>query len=304
MTSRAFFLRRLHWRLAAALLVSAMLVVTGCSSLDNWQRKAIFQHQSTERFVALPAPPSTEEFDLQLHGGDHVHMWYLPLAGADDAPTVLYLHGARRNLNGSVNRIERLHALGFNVLALDYRGFGKSTPLLPSEASALEDTQAAFAELARRQPDAARRFVYGYSLGGALAIALAAGSDGMAGLMVESSFTSIADLVRDTRLGWMPLLDVAVTQDFDSIGRIARVTEPLLLIHGTADRLIPHRMSDLLFSAAQAVPADLRRIIKIDGASHRGALIMGGAAVDAAVRDFVAAATSHALTDATTAAVP
>lgn len=67
--------------------------------------------------------------------------------------------------------------MGYSMLAIDYRGFGQSTPLLPSEQSASQDAAAALQELARRQPDPARRFIYGHSLGGAIAIDLAARPD-------------------------------------------------------------------------------------------------------------------------------
>lgn len=270
----------------AALLLGAS--VAGCATLDNWQRKAIFQHQDAAvdaRYAEAALPPATEAFDLRLPNGDVVHAWYREASPL--APTVLFLHGARRNLYGSQHRIERLAGLGLNVLAIDYRGFGRSTPLLPSEATALDDARAAFEELQRRQPDPQRRFVYGYSLGGALAIALAAERDGLAGVIVESSFTSIPDLVRASRWGWVPFLGTAVTQAFDSRARIGRVNEPLLLVHGTADGVIPHTMSDDLLAAATAVPPELKRLVKIEGANHRGAPFADRERFDDALREFV-----------------
>jgi len=265
--------------------------VAGCATVDTWQRRAIFQHERAvvdARYADDVAPPGTEAFDLALSNGDVVHAWYRRASA--EAPTVLFLHGARRNLYGSQHRIERLVGLGLNVLAIDYRGFGRSTPLLPSEESALEDARAALDELARREPDPRRRFVYGYSLGGAVAIALAAERDGLAGVVVESSFTSIAELVRASRWGWLPFLGAAVTQEFDSRARIGLVNEPLLLVHGTADGVIPHTMADELLAAATAVPPDFKRLVKIEGANHRGAPFADREAFDGAVRGFVAQA--------------
>jgi hypothetical protein len=262
--------------------------VAGCATLDTWQRKAIFQHERAAvdpRLAAASPPPATEAFDLVLANGDTVHAWYRE--AAVDAPTVLFLHGARRNLYESQYRIDRLAELGLNVLAIDYRGFGHSTPILPSEETALQDAHAALDELLRRQPDSRRRFLYGYSLGGAVAIALAAERDGVAGVVVESSFTSIAALVRASRWGWVPFLDAVVTQEFDSRARIGRVNEPLLLVHGTADGVIPHTMSDELLAAATGVQPDLKRLVKIDGANHRGAPFVDRAMFDGALRDFV-----------------
>jgi hypothetical protein len=275
----------------ARLIVGALALVAsvaGCATLDTWQRKAIFQHERAAvdaRFAGAAPPPATEAFDLVLANGDTVHAWYRK--AAVDAPTVLFLHGARRNLYESQYRIDRLADLGLNVLAIDYHGFGHSTPILPSEETALQDAHAALDELLRRQPDSRRRFLYGYSLGGAVAIALAAERDGVAGVVVESSFTSIAALVRASRWGWVPFLDAVVTQEFDSRARIGRVNEPLLLVHGTADGVIPHTMSDELLAAATGVQPDLKRLVKIDGANHRGAPFVDRAMFDGALRDFV-----------------
>ncbi len=266
----------------------ALAAVAGCASLDTWQRRAIFQHERAlldARAVGAALPPATEAFDLTLASGDTVHAWYREASA--DAPTVLFLHGARRNLYESQYRFERLASLGLNVLAIDYRGFGHSTPILPSEETALQDAHAALDELQRLQPDPRRRFIYGYSLGGAVAIALAAERDGVAGVVIESSFTSIADLVRASRWGWVPFLGAAVTQEFDSRARIGRVNEPLLFVHGTADGVIPHTMSDELLAAATAVQPALKRLVKIDGANHRGAPFVDPPAFDSALRDFV-----------------
>ncbi|MGZ8255665.1 MAG: alpha/beta hydrolase, partial [Burkholderiaceae bacterium] len=168
----------------------------GCASLDEWQRQAIFNPaRDNPRWFSEPIT-GTEEYDLTLPNGHRVHVWHVAQAkNGADAPTVLYLHGARWNMNGSVFRIARWHELGFNVLAVDYRGFGKSTDLLPSEETAAEDARLAFKELKRRQPDASRRYLYGHSLGGALAIDLAsrelrADPGLVAGVIIESTFTS------------------------------------------------------------------------------------------------------------------
>jgi pimeloyl-ACP methyl ester carboxylesterase len=268
----------------------AMLALaSGCASLDEWQRRSIFQHESSIRYGDREPPPGGLAFELALVNGEHIHAWYVP-AIERGAPTLLFLHGARRNLSGSYGRIELMRSLGFNVLAIDYRGFGRSSRLLPSEQSAVEDTRMAFAELLRREPDPSRRFVYGYSLGGALAIDLAAHTDGIAGLIVEATFTSIPDLVRASRWSWVPLLNAAVTQEFNSISKITRVNEPLLLIHGTADSVIPHEMSDRLYAAAVNVQPQLRHLVKIDGATHWGAAQYGGETYVRAVREFVATA--------------
>lgn len=261
----------------------------GCASLDEWQRQAIFDPRNgNQRWFSDPLP-GTEQFDVKLANGHTLNFWYVPQEDAKQAPTVLYLHGARWNLNGSVFRMSRWVDLGFNVLAVDYRGFGKSTELLPSEETAYEDARAAFEELKRREPDPARRFIYGHSLGGALAIDLAAGplknsENGVGGIIIESTFTSIPAVVRGMKYGWVPGIGLAVTQPFDSATKIGMVETPILIIHGTADGIVPHAMADELFAAAAS---KVKKVVKIEGGTHSGASRVGGATYRDAVLDFV-----------------
>jgi alpha-beta hydrolase superfamily lysophospholipase len=290
----------------AALTLAAILATgAGCTSLDEWQRQTIFNPaRDNPRWFADPLP-GTEEYDVRLDNGDTLHFWYLAQKRADTAPTVLYLHGARWNMNGSVFRISRFRELGFNVLAVDYRGFGKSTELLPSEQSAAEDTRAAFAELVRRQPDAARRYVYGHSLGGALAVELASelAPDAVRGVIIESTFTSIPELARTMRWGWVPGIELVVTQRFDTAARIERVSAPLLILHGTGDNVVPHTMADELYQRAGSRD---KHLVKIEGGNHSG--VRGSAESRAAILEFArvsmespAAAVSGAAAAAATA---
>jgi len=275
------------WRSLAA-LGSLLAAVTGCSSWDTWQREKIFAPARTDGSWYREPLEGTDQFDLALASGDKVHAWYWQNPDPK-APAVLYLHGSRWNLNGSAFRIERWADMGFSVLAIDYRGFGKSTEILPSETSAYEDATAALLELARRQPDPSKRFVYGHSLGGAVAVELASQATPaapFAGLIVESSFTSIGEMVQTTKYGWIPGLPILVTQDFNSKKKMWRVTAPVLIIHGTSDSVIPHTMSDQLLAAATSAPPDLRRLLKVEGASHSNASRSGPAYVQA-VQSFV-----------------
>ncbi|MEY2897134.1 MAG: hypothetical protein RL669_1403 [Pseudomonadota bacterium] len=265
--------------------LAATALVGGCATVDEWQRKTIFSPVKGDQRWHREPLAGTEVFDLPVAEGQSIRAWYTPAERAD-APTVLYLHGARWNLNGSVFRIERWVEMGYNVLAIDYRGFGASSELVPSEDSARADTRVAFEELMRREPDPTRRVVYGHSLGGALALDLAAGNrpdEGIAAVVVESTFTSIPEVAKGLRWGWVPGLDLAITQRFDSLAKVGRVEEPLLILHGTADGVVPHEMADALYAAAAAQP---KRVVKLEGASHSGASRHPGYPV--AVREFLA----------------
>lgn len=237
--------------------------------LDRWQRTAIFSVELGESRWWREPPEGTDEFYIGLDNGDRLQAWYLPAADAT-APTILYLHGSRWNLNSSVFRIERWASMGYGILAVDYRGFGQSTPRLPSQDSAVDDASAALQELARRQPLAERRFVYGHSLGGAIAIALAArqGQPDFNGLIIESTFTRIQDMIPQSKWSRIPGLSLLITQPFDSLSAIGHIRNPLLILHGTHDRIVPHAMSEALFQASADSGSALRELVQIDGGSH------------------------------------
>jgi len=276
--------------------ISAVATV-GCAQLDHWQRNKIFAVETEARSWWGEPPDGTEVFDLRLDNGDTVRAWYWQ-APRTDAPTVLYLHGSRWNLNGSAFRFNGWANMGYSMLAIDYRGFGASTALLPSERSAAVDARAALAELVRRQPDPTRRFVYGHSLGGAIAIDLlaqsgVANSPDVAGLIVESSFTSIADMLGTMRWGNLPGARWFVTQPFASIDKIAALRLPLLFIHGTADQVVPHTMSDALYVAATQAPPALKRLVKLEGGAHSNG-VRAGTVYDTAIAQFMRDATRYA----------
>lgn len=284
---------RVSLRVILAASIALIAATTGCASFDEWQRNAIFQPSVATKYADQAVLTDFEAFDLKHSNGDTVRAWYMP-ARVGQGPTVLFFHGARRHLAGWVSRMSHWQALGFNVLAIDYRGFGQSTALVPSEETAMADASLAVEELKRRQPDERKRFLYGYSLGGAMAIAMAAGHDGLAGVVVESSFTSIGDLVRQSKWGWVPGLALLVTQTFNSADRIRNVNAPLLFIHGTDDVVVPHTMSDQLMANAVKVPAQRKHVLKIEG-GHYSVITYGGQDYDRAVRSFARGASQAAI---------
>lgn len=291
MPSKPLF-RRPRQLLAVGCIGIAVASGYGYTQLDAWQRQRIFSPEESQRWWR-EAPQGTEIFDLKHTNGDTVRTWYWQQPAAD-APTVLYLHGARWNLHGSVFRMESWMDMGFSVLAIDYRGFGDSTNLLPSEQTAYQDALAGLRELARRQPDPAKRFIYGHSLGGAVAIDLAARAQdvAVAGIVIESSFTNIRDMLSTLDWGHLPGVGLFVTQRFASDSKLAAITQPLLILHGTGDRVVPHTMSDELYAAARSVPPGLKRLVKLEGASHSGSV--RSPAYGQAVQGFAQDATRHA----------
>jgi alpha-beta hydrolase superfamily lysophospholipase len=244
-----------------ALLFGILAIPGGCSWIDVKQREFIFRPVKDDwRGYSGNAEGATIRIPVGANG-DTLSAWWLPAPTAG-APALLYLHGARWNLTGSSSRIARYRQLGFSILAIDYRGFGKSSGDVPSEEMAYEDAQAAWQQLQQLAPDA-RRYVYGHSLGGAVAIEVARNNPAVAGLILEATFTSIRDMAHQYAWGWLPI-DWVLTQRFDSLEKIADVKAPTLFIHGRADRFVPPTMSEQLFAAAKAP----KQLLLIDGAGH------------------------------------
>ena len=268
--------RRVRLLLVAAL--SLPLAFAGCSQLVQKERELLFRVVPGDASWYSGMPEGVVEASLPVKAGkqvQHVNSWWWP---ADDpaAPAVLYLHGARWNLTGQLFRIQQLHDFGFSVLAIDYRGFGKSDGELPSEKTVYEDAHVAWDHLAQLQPDPKRRFIYGHSLGGAIAIDLASHlghGDAARGLIVESSFTTLADIAKSLSYPWLPL-QLVLSQKFDAVEKIAQVGMPVLIVHGTDDRYVPSRFSEKLFEAAPG----RKKLLLIEGGTHNNSMRVGESA--------------------------
>jgi len=276
-------LRSLLGGLAVALLAGATLV--GCSSLDEQQRRWIFQPSKNTWSGAASAAEQMQSVWIDLGAAadagepPRLHALWHPQARAD-APAVLYLHGARWDVASSARRMQRLHDLGFSVLAIDYRGFGRSSDALPSEDSAAEDARAGWDWLAKHAPSVPR-YVYGHSLGGAIAVRLASEVGDEAGLVVEAAFTSIPDVYSTLRFGWLPLTPL-ITQRFDAAERIAQVKAPVLVLHGSDDATISPALGRALYERANAP----KRLVIVEGGTHHNASMLGQAQLREALRDL------------------
>jgi alpha-beta hydrolase superfamily lysophospholipase len=276
-----------HRALIAALAAAATLAVTlGCSTLDERQRAWIFQ--PSDRSWGGSAELAREmddvwvEFDskvtgqpVRLHG-----LWSASASRAANGPVLLYLHGARWNVEGSAPRVRRMQELGFSVLAIDYRGFGKSTPGLPSEDMAYEDARAAWDWLAAKYPQRPR-YIFGHSLGGAIAIDLAARVEDERGTIVEGTFTSIPDVASSMKWGWLPVGPL-ITQRFESVRKVVRIGSPLLVVHGENDSLINSELGRKLYEAATG----RKRFLLVEGGSHFSTMSMGAAKYRAALAEL------------------
>ena len=195
---------------------------------------------------------------LEAEDGTRIHAWYLP---ADEPQAVvLYAHGNAGNLAWRAKLFKYLQEeLQLTVLAFDYRGYGRSEGK-PTIVGALQDARAARDELAKLASVSPEEIVLmGRSLGGAVAIHLAAEAEPR-GLIVESTFTSLRDVAQKhySRLAFV------VPQDtLNNVAKIAQYDGPLLYSHGTADRVVPISLGEQLFEAAVG-PKTFHRLPGLD----------------------------------------
>ena len=255
-----------------AALALAVSVSMGCATLDAKQREWIFQPSDRSWGGAQSTTDMQDVWiDFQSRStskAERLHGLWLAHERAD-APVLLYLHGARWNVSGSAGRIRRMQALGFSVLAIDYRGFGQSSAGLPSEITAGEDARAAWDWLAGQHPGKPR-YIFGHSLGGAIAIDLARQVQDEHGTIVEGTFTSIADVVSTFKWGWLPVSGL-ITQRFESVRKVAEIGSPLLVVHGSQDSLIQPALGRKLFEAAQ----EPKQFVLVEGGSHHNTNSVG-----------------------------
>ncbi len=262
------------WRRASVAAAAFMLALAGCTTLDEKQREWIFQPSDRTWSGGASAAEGMSEVWIEFASREadaapvKLHGLWLAQARAD-APVLLYLHGARWDVRSSAHRMRRMHQLGFSVLGIDYRGFGRSTPVLPSETLAHEDALAAWHWLAAQHPRA-QRYLFGHSLGGAIAVRLAGEVDDAAGLIVEGSFPSIPEVVKTMKWGWLPVTPL-ITQRFDAGAYIERVKAPLLVVHGSEDRLIQPTLGRALYERAR----EPKRFVLVEGGTHHNTNAVG-----------------------------
>jgi fermentation-respiration switch protein FrsA (DUF1100 family) len=207
-----------------------------------------------------PAGLAFEDAWFQAADGTNLHGWFVPHERPKAA--VLYCHGNGGNVAYWAGAAKELHDRAHvSVLLFDYRGYGRSEGE-PFEAGVLADARAARAWLARRERIAENRVVLlGRSLGGGVAVDLAA-ADGARALVLESTFTSVPD-VAQSMYPLLPVRLLAKTQ-LNSAAKIANYHGPLLQSHGTADRLIPYSIGRKLFDRAN----EPKQFVTIAGGDH------------------------------------
>jgi len=251
-------------------IVLILLFITGCAN-------GLFYHPD-DRLYQTPEIPY-EEVTFESLDGTRLSGWFIPATGQSPAGTVIHFHGNAANISNHYGFVDWLPEAGFNLFTFDYRGYGDSEGR-PGRRGVFEDSVAALRYVASRNDvDPDRLIAFGQSLGGANAVAAAAATPDvpLKGVVVDSTFYSYRSIARDKIglipvLGWFkwPLSFMAATNGHSPgpvIGTLSPT--PVLLIHGTHDRVIPYEQGHRLYDAATSPKA----FWTVEGGHHTDALI-------------------------------
>lgn len=264
-------------RVLGAGLVLLVVVIALLAAVWVLQRRLIYFPDST-----IPSAgsvlPGAQEITLRTEDGLALGAWHLPPTGADRGITVLVMPGNAGSRALRVPLVNRLAAVGFAVLLLDYRGYG-GNPGSPSENGLITDARAARAYLADHGVPAERLIYFGESLGAAVATRLAV-EQPPGGLVLRSPFSSLAAVGSRH----YPLLPVRLLlrDRFPVAELLSQVRVPVVVVFGTADTIVPPAQSAAVAAAAGG-PA---RAVPVVGADHNDTALVEGNVLIAAVLEL------------------
>ncbi len=226
-----------------------------------------FQYFPQESLKTGFEPPAKFNIDgfgtegIETDDGESLVAWLAP-PPTPQAPVILYMHGNAGTLGDRAERFRLFRDEGFGVLAFSWRGYGGSTGS-PTEKGLLEDGRAAIKFLQEQGVPASRVILFGESLGTGVATQLAADSEiSPLAVVLDSPFSSAADVAR-LRYWYLPV-GVLMKDQFRSIDFAPRVTAPVFVLHGTADRIVPYVQGKRLFEAFTAP----KEFLTLEGGDH------------------------------------
>jgi len=274
--------------IAGGVLAAAYVLQVGL--LYASQEALLFPGAGTQGKARVEPPSDAELVHIDTHSGERIAALFGPALQADGEPdpeashrpTLLYFYGNGTCMGTSLSQFELFRRSGANVLVAEYVGYGMSSGKA-TETGCYETADAAYDYLTtRRDVDARRIIAAGGSLGGAVAIDLAARKP-VAGLVTFMTFTSLTEVAR--KHFPMAPVEPLMRFQFDSLTKIREVHCPVLLVHGKRDLMVPVAMMDRL---ASAVSTDVTRIV-IPRAAHPDLFSTGKEPIARALRQFLAA---------------
>lgn len=238
-----------------AVVLLATIPISGCV---EW----LYFYNPNQITYAAPEEHGLRREDVSFSStdGTRLHGWFIPARGMRRG-TIAYFHGNNKNISGHLRYVEWLPEHGYDVFLFDYRGYGESAGS-PDPSGVHGDCTAALAYLrGRTDIDQERIFVLAQSLGGNYALSALADAErmGIRAVVIEGAFASHREIARDrisnyplpeTMRNW--LVDMLIDDRYDALEALKRMGDtPLLIIHGSDDRVVPYRHAQLLFAAAR-----------------------------------------------------
>ena len=229
------------------MILSTLLLTTFGGWLLPLENRLVFfgARPESRTLTATPADFGLEYERLNLTTSDGVKLMAWALPYAETAPWLLYFHGNGGNIADYLSFTSALHNFGFNVLMLEYRGYGESGGV-PSETGLFEDARTAYRYLTERGVLPEHIGVYGFSLGSGVAVDLASKVE-VGALIVEAGYTSIPDVAREL---YRVVPRFLMHNRFDSQSKIERVNAPVLFVHSPTDRTVPFAQGETLYALA------------------------------------------------------
>jgi len=268
--------RAVRWVVVLA-LVLIVLRLTGCM-------ERLFYIPTSGPTPPPNHPPNVQRVYFDSRDGTQLCAWFIPARQrmvfhqdnqndqhARLSPTILHVHGNAGNVESHEFFTAHLPPAGFNVFLFDYRGYGESEGAARRREALLEDTHAALDYLLTRDDvDATRIGMYGQSLGGSIGLNVMAERDEIRCAVIESAFASWRDIVANAIGGDPPfflarwLAALLIRDDLRPVDAIARIGRPILILHGTADSIIPISHGRRLAKAGGAST----ELIELPGGDH------------------------------------
>jgi abhydrolase domain-containing protein 13 len=246
-----------------------------------------------------------EDVMIPCKDGVNIHAWLMLRTPAENnpLPTLIYFHGNAGNIGLRLpNAIQMMQYLNVNVLMVEYRGYGNSDNVSPTESGLKLDGQAAL-RWARQHPklDSSKLFLFGRSLGGAVCFATAdyaqkqqqqkGGNEGpppIAGVIVENTFTSIPAMVDSIMPIVAPFKSLVLRMKWDSLLIVPTLQNPVLYLAGANDQLVPHTQMLQLYHSTKSSSINQMHVVP-DG-THNETWMQGGQAYWDAIKAFLTAA--------------
>jgi len=262
-------------RLISSLLIAGSAYAALCGLVYAKQTSLLLFPTREVRLTPADIGLKYSELALPTQDGETLHGWAVEPPEPEGPMWVLHCHGNGANIAARLGTLHMLAGCGVGVVFFDYRGYGKSTGAARQEADLLADAEAAYRYLADRGIPPDRIVIFGESLGGGVASALAERHPPR-GLILQSTFTSVVD--RASQL--YPYLPVRWLSRFrlDTLGRIGKLACPKLILHSPGDEVIPYAHGRKLFEAA----GEPKRFVELSGGHNDEQPALGPA-----VREFL-----------------